>query len=211
MRAMSTRSRSRCSSSKSWIHAAPPSGQAISYGRSEMTRRPKFSSIGSRSEIGTGSPSLTIFRCTRSGLLVRGAMQIQPQRLRVRAQRFEVGEIVERVGRIDVVLVGEREGAAVAARRARARSLRRCALRRAPRAADRSTSWRRRRCAARWRRRSTLRRVFAIRAHHDVQARVVRVRDLHLRLDVTCPRSPRARSARCAGALRCCTGRAARR
>ena len=91
-----------------------------------MTRRPKFSNIGSRSEIGTGSPSLTIFRWTRSGGSCRAGDADLSRRALPRsgagteavcsAQCLEIGKIIERVARVDVFLVRHREGATVAGR-----------------------------------------------------------------------------------------------
>src|SRR6267154_3166164 len=48
--------------------------------------------------------------------LARGAMQVELQRVWLGAQRLEIGEIREHLARGHVLLVGEREGAAVAAR-----------------------------------------------------------------------------------------------
>src|SRR6185437_11998306 len=55
--------------------------------------------------------------------LAGGAVQVQLQRLRVRAQAFEIAKIAEHFLRRDVVLVGERKGAPVTGRERQARCL----------------------------------------------------------------------------------------
>ena len=78
-----------------------------------MTRRPKFSNMGSRSEMGTGSPSLTIFRCTRSGFCSGGRCRLRRSVAGLLAQRFQVGDVLQCIARRHVFLVAHREGAPI--------------------------------------------------------------------------------------------------
>ena len=110
-----------------------------------------------------------------------GAVQVQSQALGGPRQCLEVAQVLERIGGLDLVLVRRREGVAVA--------------RREPRR-FRGLEARRQRAAqavgpGRRRQRDPLlefgdvraRRRLGRGAHHDVQARVVRARDLHLGLE----------------------------
>ena len=208
--AMSTGTRSRCSSSKSWIQAR------AAFGPGELVRTlgddPQAEVLQHRQQVGDrhGLAELDDLQVHALGLLLGRAMQVEAQRLRLAraAPPGRRGRRAQSRGD-DVFLVRHREGAPIAVGERDARRLRPCSPPRR-RAAGPSRSGPLRRSGAR----SPRSRLWALRRGRCAR-RHARGRGWSRRsvpgFRRSCRRSLRARSARCAGALRCCSDRAARR
>jgi len=113
------------------------------------------------------------------GLARARTIEIQPQCLRLGAQGLEIREIFERVGRVHVFFVGQRERAPVTVReRERARFILAAHENAAQAIVPRGRGLADATLDGVEIYRVTIVRV---RAHNDMQARMVRIRDLHLR------------------------------
>ena len=183
--AMSTRLQIARSSSKSWIQAAPPSGQASSYGLFGDHAQPEIlehrQDVGDRDRVAELAGSAG----DSAALLAAGpGAQVELRRRGLGAQRFEVGDVFERLRR------ARRRRDRPAETRARSAVASSTAL-----AFDAARDQRllqpvfpggggRGDLALRWRRCSRPSRRALRRAHQHVQAREHRIGDLHLRFDV---------------------------
>ena len=113
-------------------------------------------------------------------LLARGAMQVELQRVRLLAQRLEIGEILEHRARRHILLVGERERMAVAARERQSGGFAAALGQQLPQPVRPRQG--RFRDAALDLGEVGLVALARVGAHHDVQARVARAGDLRVAL-----------------------------